>query len=174
MIRVLSYSYPVGVIDEILTNHLRVFDNDQELRDDAIRCIKNAIDVASDYTNRVLCESSVIMDFEAEVGAIIQLPTAPVSEVHHLYINGEEVGVGVDELESTNHSASIKLSATPSGSTMAVRVEAECGYGEDLPGAIYQAVSIIASSFFEKGAEAEMPSAAKSLLNSYRIYPYEL
>lgn len=172
MIRVLSYSYPVGVIDEILTNHLRVFDNDQELRDDAIRCIKNAIDVASDYTNRVLCGSSVIMDFEAEVGAIIQLPTAPVNVVSHLYINGEEVTV--DELESTNHSASIKLSATPSGSTMAVRVEAECGYREDLPGAIYQAVSIIASSFFEKGAEAEMPSAAKSLLNPYRIYPYEL
>ncbi|MBO7331014.1 MAG: hypothetical protein J6U52_04390 [Alistipes sp.] len=172
MIRVLSYSYPVGVIDEILTNHLRVFDNDQELRDDAIRCIKNAIDVASDYTNRVLCASSVVMDFEAEVGAIIQLPTAPVREVSHLYINGEEVGV--DELESTNQSAFIKLSATPSGSTMAVRVEAECGYGEYLPGAIYQAVSIIASSFFEKGAEAEMPSAAKSLLNPYRIYPYEL
>lgn len=172
MIRVLSYSYPDGVIDEILTNHLRVFNNDRELREDAIRCIKNAIDVASDYTNRVICASSVVMDFEAEVGAIIQLPTAPVSEVSHLYINGEEVGV--DELESTNQSAFIKLSATPSGSTMAVRVEAECGYGEDLPGAIYQAVSIIANSFFEKGAEAEMPSAAKSLLNPYRIYPYEL
>lgn len=172
MIRVLSYSYPVGVIDEILTNHLRVIGDAAELRDDAIRCIKNAIDVASDYTNRVICASSVIMDFEAEVGAIIQLPTAPVSEVSHLYINGEEETV--DELESANHSASIKLSATPSGSTMAVRVEAECGYGEDLPGAIYQAVLIIANSFFEKGAEAEMPSAAKSLLNSYRIYPYEL
>lgn len=172
MIRVLSYSYPDGVIDEIRYNHLRVTDNDPELCDDAIRCIKNAIDVASDYTNRVLCASSVIMDFEAEVGAIIQLPTAPVSEVYHLYINGEEVGV--DELESTNQSAFIKLSATPSGSTMAVRVEAECGYGEDLPGAIYQAVSIIASSFLDKGAEAEMPSAAKSLLNPYRIYPYEL
>lgn len=174
MIRVLSYSYPVGVIDEILTNHLRVFDNDQELREDAIRCIKNAIDVASDYTNRVLCGSSVVMDFEAEVGAIIQLPTAPVSRVSHLYINGEEVGVDADDLESTNYSASIKLSATPSGSTMAVRVEAECGYREDLPGAIYQAVAIIANSFFEKGAEAEMPLAAKSLLNPYRIYPYEL
>lgn len=172
MIRVLSYSYPVGAIDEILTKHLRVLGGDRELHDDAIRCIKNAIDVASDYTNRVLCASSVIMDFEADVGAIIQLPTAPVSEVHHLYINGEEVGV--DELESTNQSAFIKLSATPSGSTMAVRVEAECGYGEDLPGAIYQAVSIIANSFFEKGAEAEIPSAAKSLLNPYRIYPYEL
>lgn len=172
MIRVLSYSYPDRVIDEILTNHLRVINDDAELRDGAIRCIKNAIDVASDYTNRVLCASSVIMDFETEVGAIIQLPTAPVSEVSGLYINGEDVAV--DELESTNQSAFIKLSATPSGSTMAVRVEAECGYGEDLPGAIYQAVSIIASSFFDKGAEAEMPSAAKSLLNPYRIYPYEL
>lgn len=172
MIRVLRYSYPDRAINEILTNHLRVIGDGMELHDDAIRCIKNAIDVASDYTNRVLCVSSVIMDFEAEVGAIIQLPTAPVSEVHHLYINGEEVGV--DELESTNQSAFIKLSATPSGSTMAVRVEAECGYGEDLPGAIYQAVSIIANSFFEKGAEAEIPSAAKSLLNPYRIYPYEL
>lgn len=172
MIRVLSYSYPDSVIDEILTNHLKVFVNDLELRDDAIRCIKNAIDVASDYTNRVLCESSVVIDFEAETGAIIQLPIAPVREVSYLYINGEEVGV--DELESTNQSAFIKPSATPSGSTMAVRVEAECGYGEDLPGAIYQAVSIIASSFLDKGAEAEMPSAAKSLLNPYRIYPYEL
>lgn len=172
MIRVLSYSYPDRAINEILTNHLRVIGDGMELRDDAIRCVKNAIDVASDYTNRVLCASSVIMDFEAEVGAIIQLPTAPVSKVSQLYINGEEVTEY--ELESTNQSAFIKLSATPSGSTMAVRLEAECGYGGDLPGAIYQAVAIIASSFFEKGAEAEMPSAAKSLLNPYRIYPYEL
>jgi hypothetical protein len=54
-------------------------------------------------------------------------------------------------------------------------IEASAGYDDStMPGAIYQAVAIVASSFFEQNAEAEMSHAAKALLNPYRIYPYEL
>ena len=98
------------------------------------------------------------------------MPTAPVHSVKHLYINGEEVAdFGI---VSNGKSAYLTISATPSGSTMAVRVEAEVGYEDDLPGAIYQAVAITATSFFEESARGELSASAKSLLNPYRIYPY--
>lgn len=172
MIQTIEQRYPTRVVEGIVRNHLRVMPGDCELYDNAIRCVENAIDVASDYTNRVICQSSVIMEFEAEVATTIQLPTAPVSSVKHLYINSEEVAEF--ELVSTNKSAYIATSATPSGSTMTVRVEAEVGYGDDLPGAIYQAVAIASTSFFEDSSRGELPTSAKSLLNPYRIYPYEL
>ena len=153
-----------------MRNHLRVMSDDHELYESALRCVENAIDVASDYTNRVICPSSVIMEFEAEVADMVQLPTAPVNSVKRLHINGEE-GTEFDVV-STNKSAYLTLSVTPSGSTMAVRVEAEVGYGDNIPGAIYQAVAITATSFFEESARGELPPSAKSLLNPYRIYPY--
>ena len=172
MIQIIEYSYPTRIVEGIVRNHLRVMPDDCELYDNAIRCVENAIDVASDYTNRVICQSSVIMEFEAEVATTIQLPTAPIISVKHLYINGDEVTEF--EVVSTNKSAYLTLSVTPSGSTMAVRVEAEVGYGDNIPGAIYQAVAITATSFFEESARGELPASAKALLNPYRIYPYEL
>lgn len=170
MIQIIEYSYPTRIVEGIVRNHLRVMPDDCELYDNAIRCVENAIDAASDYTNRVICQSSVIMEFEAEVATTIQLPTAPVSSVKHLYINGDKVTEF--KVVLTSKSAYLRLSVTPSGSTMAVRVEAEVGYGDNISGAIYQAVAITATSFFEESARGELPASAKSLLNPYRIYPY--
>ena len=44
----------------------------------------------------------------------------------------------------------------------------------ELPGGVYAAVAIIASSLFEDGADGELSPRAKSLLNPYRISPYGL
>ena len=170
MIQTIEYSYPTRTVEGIVRNHLRVMPDDCELYDNAIRCVENAIDVASDYTNRVICPSTVIIEFEAEVSTIIPLPTAPVCSVNYLHINGEEVADF--NVVSADKSVYLTISDTPSGSTMAVRVEAEVGYTNNLPGAIYQAVAITATSFFEESARGELPASAKSLLNPYRIYPY--
>ena len=170
MIQTIEYSYPTLIIEDIVRNHLRVRPDDGELYDNALRCVENAIDVAADYTNRVICPSTVVMEFDAEASTIISMLTAPIRSVKHLYINGEEVAdFGV---VSNAKSAYLSISATPSGSTMAVRVEAEVGYEGALPGAIYQAVAITATSFFEESGRGELPASVKALLNPYRIYPY--
>lgn len=170
MIQIIEYSYPTRTVESIVRNHLRVMPDDGELYASAVRCVENAIDVASDYTNRVICPSTAIVEFRTEVSNFIELPTAPVAAVKRLHINGEEVTAF--EVVSSPRMAVINISDTPSGSTMAVRLEAEVGYNDELPGAIYQAVAITATSFFEDSARGELPASAKSLLNPYRIYPY--
>lgn len=59
MVVILEHNYPTTVVDDIVTKHLRVQLSDGELYDNAVQCVRNAIDIAEDYTNRVLTPSMV-------------------------------------------------------------------------------------------------------------------
>jgi hypothetical protein len=89
-------------------------------------------------------------------------------------LNGEVVNSDECIVAGSTRNSYALLSSAYTGS-VTYSIEAKAGYEDNtLPGAIYQAVAIVASSFFEQNAEAEMSHAAKALLNPYRIYPYEL
>lgn len=166
-------TYPIDTIGEIVTNQLRVSIEDGELYDSAVRCTKNAIDAAEDYTNRVICRSEVIVDGTVEPGRRVDL-MIPCLRVDTIKVDDTEIDSSAYVVSSNVKTSSLEFLTTyTEGHPLSI--EGTGGYEDgEIPGGIYQAVAIIASSFFERGAEAEMPNAAKSLLNPYRIYPYEL
>jgi hypothetical protein len=167
MIVTLEKNYPKAV-DDIVANHLRVQLSDGELYTNAVQCVRNAFDVASDYCNRIIAQSLVSMTVEV-VNGVAMLPTAPIIEVMTVEVDGKDVEYRLVGNDKTAYIADLPATATQ------VEVSAEVGYVDgELPGAIYAAVAIIASSFFESGMEAEFSGRAKSLLNPYRIYPYGL
>lgn len=166
MIIVLEHKYP-DAVEDIVANHLRVQLSDGELYTSAVQCVRNAFDIAEDYCNRVItpCEIS----FTAKVdGGVAQLPTAPISEVKSVKANGGDV-----ECRLIGNDKAAYLTDIPADIT-SVEVKAEAGFSGELPGSIYAAVVIIASSLFEDGASGELSPRAKSLLNPYRISPYGL
>lgn len=165
MIVTLEKNYP-SVVEEIVANHLRVQPSDGELYTQATQCVRNAFDVASDYCNRIILQSLVSMTVEVENGVAL-LPTAPIIEVMSVQVDGKDVEYRLVGDDKTAYITNLPATATQ------VKVSAEAGYADgELPGAIYAAVAIIASSFFESGMEAEFSARAKSLLTPYRIYPY--
>lgn len=167
MIVTLEKNYPKAV-DDIVANHLRVQLSDGELYTNAVQCVRNAFDVASDYCNRIIAQSLVSMTVEV-VNGVAMLPTAPIIEVMSVQVDGKDVEYRLVGNDKATYITSLPATATQ------VEVSAEVGYADgELPGAIYAAVAIIASSFFESGMEAEFSGRAKSLLNPYRIYPYGL
>ncbi|MBQ2239755.1 MAG: hypothetical protein II322_02945 [Alistipes sp.] len=168
MVIILEHNYPTTVVDDIVTKHLRVQLSDGELHDNAVQCVRNAFDVASDYCNRIIAQSLVSMTVEVENGVAL-LPTAPIIEVMSVQVDGKDVEYRLVGNDKATYITNLPATATQ------VEVSAEVGYADgELPGAIYAAVAIIASSFFESGMEAEFSARAKSLLNPYRIYPYGL
>jgi hypothetical protein len=165
MIVTLEKNYP-SVVEEIVANHLRVQLSDGELYTNAVQCVRNAFDIASDYCNRIIAQSLVSMTVEVENGVAL-LPTAPIIEVMSVQVDGKDVEYRLVGNDKATYITNLPATATQ------VEVSAEVGYADgELPGAIYAAVAIIASSFFESGMEAEFSARAKSLLNPYRIYPY--
>ena len=165
--------YPLRVVGQIVNNHLRISSADGELYDNAVRCVCNAIDAAEDYINMPICRTAVLIEGEAEPGVLLPLNGA-YAKPTLIKVNGEEVRDGECVVNGGKANSYVTVSSAYAGG-VSLSIEAEVGYDDNtLPGAIYQAVAITASSFFEKGAEAEMSHPAKALLNPYRIYPYEL
>ena len=165
--------YPLIVVGQIVNNHLRISSADGELYDNAVRCVCNAIDAAEDYINMPICRTAALIEGVAEPGVLLPLNVA-YTKPTLIKVNGEEVRDGECVVNGGKTNSYVTISSAYAESVN-LSIEAEVGYDDNtLPGAIYQAVAIIASSFFEKGAEAEMPHPAKALLNPYRIYPYEL
>lgn len=165
--------YPLRVVEQIVNNHLRISSADGELYDNAVRCVRNAIDAAEDYINMPICRTAVLIEGVAEPGERVALNMANVA-ASSIKLNGEVVNNDECIVAGSTRNSYALLSSAYTGSVI-YSIEAKAGYDDStLPGAIYQAVAIVASSFFEQNAEAEMSHAAKALLNPYRIYPYEL
>lgn len=168
MVIILEHNYPTTIVDDIVTKHLRVQLSDGELYDNAVQCVRNAIDIAENYTNRVLTPSMVSMTAGVEDGVAV-MPTSPLREVQSVEVGG----VAVDYRLVGNDKCAY-ITDLPAGVT-SIDVVAEVGYADgELPGGVYAAVAIIASSLFEDGADGELSPRAKSLLNPYRISPYGL
>lgn len=165
--------YPLRAVGQIVNNHLRISSADGELYDNAVRCVFNAIDAAEDYINMPICRTAVLIEGVAEPGVLLPLNVA-YAKPTLIKVNGEEARDGECVVNGGKVNSYATVSSAYAGD-VALSIEAEVGYDDStLPGAIYQAVAIVASSFFEQNAEAEMSHAAKALLNPYRIYPYEL
>lgn len=166
MVIILEHNYSTTVVDDIVAKHLRVQLSDGELYDNAVQCVRNAIDIAEDYCNRVLTPSTVSMSAGVEDGVAV-MPTAPLREVQSVEVDGATV-----EYRLVGNDKCAYITDLPAGVT-SIDVVADVGYADgELPGGIYAAVAIIASSLFEDGASAELSARAKSLLNPYRISPY--
>lgn len=166
MVIILEHNYPTTVVDDIVAKHLRVQLSDGELYDNAVQCVRNAIDIAEDYCNRVLTPSTVSMSAGVEDGVAV-MPTAPLREVQSVEVGGATV-----DYRLVGNDKCAYITDLPAGVT-SIDVVANVGYADgELPGGIYAAVAIIASSLFEDGASAELSARAKSLLNPYRISPY--
>lgn len=169
----LTRQYPLRVVEQIVNNHLRISSADGELYDNAVRCVRNAIDAAEDYINMPICRTAVLIEGVAEPGERVALNMANVTP-SSIKLNGEVVNSDECIVAGSTRNSYALLSSAYTGS-VTYSIEAKAGYDDStLPGAIYQAVAIVASSFFEQNAEAEMSHTAKALLNHYRIYPYEL
>lgn len=165
--------YPLRVVGQIVKNHLRISSADGELYDNAVRCVCNAIDAAEDYINMPICRTAVLIEGVAEPGERVTLNMANVTP-SSIKLNGEVVNSDECIVAGSTRNSYALISSVYTGS-VTYSIEAKVGYDDStLPGAIYQAVAIVASSFFEQNAEAEMSHSAKALLNPYRIYPYEL
>lgn len=199
MTTILERHYPDSVISSILTNHLRVSEQDGELYAHARMCIHNAISVAEDYTNRILIDTLLTFAFDGLEGRVIELPSAPVREIVEIRYYGEDGEwhkVDGYNLVSNDQRAMVELREMPALSTTRLigRVEIDalvgfedcanienCTAAYPLPGAVVQALSLLAGTFFEFTADtvrgsaaSEIPMSAKALLMPYRIYPYGL
>lgn len=175
MIITLERNYLDDVVTEVAEKALRVQPADGELYDNAIRCVRNAFDAAEDYTNRIITPSTVRMMFSATAAEIIELPTAPVTKLRKVTV--ERKIVEGSEIVSNGRRAILALPSSAlteaTTSSISLDVEAEVGYGaEELPGAVYQAIVVMATTFFDDSSAADIPKAAMSLLEPWRIYPY--
>lgn len=201
MITILERHYPVQVIRSIVTNHLRVDESDAELFEHARMCVINAFEAAEDYTNRVIIESQVGVFLDDIEDRVIELPVAPMqsTKVYYAGVDGGEYVLPVIMTRTNSRRTIIELSEIPMLNqqmrTSRVRISGLAGfrdYAGDrtqlsaeeqlyvLPGAIEQAVALMAGTFFENiadntpGSVTEIPTSAKALLYPYRRLPYGL
>ena len=192
MLRLRSKQYPANLISYIVQKHLRVTTKDGELYDYAILCVKNAISAAEEYTNRCICQVDSRYECVSDGSREIELPIAPYRELSVVFVDGVD-HTDDAELYSTDKRAYVILPDAPAVGAK-VGVAGLVGYrdidvkgigntGEvelpyRIPGAIIQAIMLMAGTFFENSADVvggsvnELPMSAKSLLNPYRIYPY--
>lgn len=193
MLSIVDRQYPAQVISSILSNHLRVTGDDGELYEAAKASVYNAIAAAEMFTNRVLIDSIVTITLDDLDSRVIELPTAPVREIVELRYRGED-GEWHTMTDYTLHSnamrARLELADLPmlySASIIGrVEIEATCGFedaGADianstvaypLPGAVEQAIILLANAFLEGDPLEDIPTAAQMLLKPYRIIPYGL
>lgn len=201
MITILERHYPVQVIRSIVTNHLRVDESDAELFEHARMCVINAFEAAEDYTNRVIIESQVEIFLDDIEGRVIELPVAPLqyADAYYVGIDGEEYGLPVITSQTNSRRTILELSEIPMLNqqmlTSRVRISGIVGFRDYagnrtqlsaeeqqyvLPGAIEQAVALMAGTFFENiadntpGSMTEIPTSTKALLYPYRRLPYGL
>lgn len=179
-------TYPMAIVESIITRHFRLSGDDSELFEQAKRCVCTAFDIAEDYTNRIIvaCDATFALG-EAEEG-VLRLPTAPVKEVkevRYLASNGEWHTLDTKDYELVGDCRSAELVFNEVMAATRFRVNAECGFDdyadeEDksdyaLPGAIEQAVTLIAQTALDGEAlSGVIEQAVHNMLNPWRIYPY--
>lgn len=190
----------MNLIKRIVRDHLRVTSLDDELYRNAMQCVKSALHAAEQYTNRVIISSDVAIRLFEFDGGVIELPTAPI-EVNGVALydfEGSEIPMDHEVIRSEKRAIvritePITFESASSGPKVVIYGQAgyydeeydvlseseQDGGSYSMPGAIVQAVILIASMFFESSADtlggnnsAELPASAKALLHPYRIYPY--
>ena len=194
MITILERSYPQQVIGDILANHLRVVEADDELYRDAQACVHNAIAMAETYTNRVLVDSLVTISFDRLESRVIELPTAPIREIieiRYYGMDGEWHTLEVYNLVTNAQRAMLELREMPAIDTTRMlnvfEIDARVGFEDigttvtayPMPGDIIAALMLMSATLLENPADvapgaSEMPLNARMLLSPYRITPYGL
>lgn len=197
MTEILNRHYPTAVTEAIIARHFRLTPDDGELYEHARRCVYNAFDTAEDYTNRIIVDSVARFTLDAPEGSVFELPSAPVKEVLSIRYRGadnewHDIPSTDYRLLANAQRARLRLLAVPDWAqdrTMAVEIEARCGFADYNPdderdceegialvGGIEQAVMLLAGTFFEYQSDTVAGStskiAAESLLNPWRIMPY--
>lgn len=191
MLTILDRQYPTEVISSILSNHLRVVRDDEELFKSGKMSVFNAIATAEMFTNRVLVDSLVTITLDDLTSRIIELPTAPVREIIELRYRGidnEWHNLDNYALHGNTMRARLELRELPELTSATalgrVEIEARCGfedYGGEretsratypLPGEVEQAIILLSNAYLEGDPLEDLPSAAQMLLQPYRIYPY--
>ena len=194
MITILERSYPQQVIGDILANHLRVVEADDELYRDAQACVHNAIAAAETYTNRVLVDSLVTISFDRLESRVIELPTAPIREIieiRYYGMDGEWHTLEGYNLVTNAQRAMLELREMPAIDTTRMldvfEIDARVGFEDigttitayPMPGDIIAALMLMSATLLENPADvapgaSELPLNARMLLSPYRITPYGL
>lgn len=194
MITVLERSYPQQVIGDILANHLRVVEADDELYRDAKACVHNAIAAAETYTNRMLVDSLVTISFDRLESRVIELPTAPIREIieiRYYGMDGEWHTLEGYNLVTNAQRAMLELREMPAIDTTRMlnvfEIDARVGFEDigatvtayPMPGDIIAALMLMSATLLENPADvapgaSELPLNARMLLSPYRITPYGL
>lgn len=198
MITIQERNYPLQVIGDILANHLRVVEADEELYKNAQACVLNALSMAETYTNRILVDSLVTISFDTIEGRVIELPTAPIREIsaiRYYGMDGEWHAIESYNLVSSKHRAMVELrempAVDPTRLLNVLEIEARVGYEDvstsevpttatyPLPGDVIAALMLMSATLLENPADVapgvnELPMNAKMLLSPYRITPYGL
>lgn len=194
MITILERSYPQQVIGDILANHLRVVEADDELYRDAQTCVHNAIAVAETYTNRMLVDSLVTISFDRLESRVIELPTAPIREIieiRYYGMDGEWHTLEGYNLVTNAQRAMLELREMPAIDTTRMldvfEIDARVGFEDigttitayPMPGDIIAALMLMSATLLENPADvapgaSELPLNARMLLSPYRITPYGL
>lgn len=198
MTTALDRHYPVAVVARILSDHFRLTPDDGELYSHAQRCIYNAFDTAETMTNRVIVPTTVRIGYDDIEDSVIELPTAPISEIVGVKYVGEDgewhtIEPSAYTFVGDEGRAVLELASMPTLSsarrTHRFEIIAKAGYadtdmlgvsseGYPLPGNVEQAVKLMAGTFFDyqadtvAGSTSEIPTCARMLLTPLRFYPY--
>lgn len=196
MITILERSYPQQVIGDILANHLRVVEADDELYKNAQMCVLNALSAAETYTNRILIDSAITISFDRLESRVIELPTAPIREIMEIRyygMDGEWHTIDGYNLVSNAQRAMLELREMPAIDTTRMldifEIDARVGFEDTastppsttypMPGDIIAALMLMSATLLENPADvapgaSELPLNARMLLSPYRITPYGL
>lgn len=196
MITILERSYPQQVIGDILANHLRVVEADDELYKNAQMCVLNALSPAETYTNRILIDSAITISFDRLESRVIELPTAPIREVMEIRyygMDGEWHTLEGYNLVTNAQRAMLELREMPAIDTTRMldvfEIDARVGFEDigatvtayPMPGDIIAALMLMSATLLENPADnmtgtiaSELPLNARMLLSPYRITPYGL
>lgn len=194
MITILERSYPQQVIGDILANHLRVVEADDELYKNAQMCVLNALSAAETYTNRILIDSAITISFDRLESRVIELPTAPIREIieiRYYGMDGEWHTLEGYNLVTNAQRAMLELREMPAIDTTRMlnvfEIDARVGFEDigttitayPMPGDIIAALMLMSATLLENPADvapgaSELPLNARMLLSPYRITPYGL
>lgn len=200
-IRVSTKEYPLAVINRIVTQQMRLTEDDAELYKNALRLLRAAFDIAESYTNRVIVKSVIEIGLPS-INNLMELNVMPVCSIDSVkYIDSENSTKILDttsyNLVASENRTRIEFFKLPNITTTQrlekVVLTVTAGYDDydnlfdvgcqkeryRLPGAIEAAVQLIAGTLFESDGDivigrlvSELPQSAKVLLQPYRVLPY--
>lgn len=197
--RVLHKEYPTNVVSRIVEKQFRLTLADGELYDNANVVVRNAFDIAEDWTNRNIVQSTITVSIDAFRSAL-SLNVMPVKTIVSIqFYNADDVLTTLENakynLVATNDVTTIEFFDIPilskSQRIEKIIITLECGYDDyligdsasippnRLPGAIESAVQMLAGNMLEADGDvvigrsiSAMPTSAKNLLQPYRVHPY--